>query len=572
MHYYKKCFLTIFTLFFLYYIIFIILIQGVKTKDMNLKRFFKLFIYTITMISTIVYIIYRLFFTLPFKVGIVALIFGSLILLIEIWEAIDFFIYYMNILLANPKKMQVKPKKAEISEYPDIDVFIATYNEAELLLKHTIESCLNMRYPDKSKIHIYLCDDGNRYQIKDLADKFGINYISRITNKNFKAGNYNNALNKTFSPYIVTFDADMAPTPDFLEITLPYILNNDKVGFVQLPQSFNNPDIFQYRFGNYKKVPFEQEYFYNNLQIAKNASNSTVYCGTNTIFSRKALSDAKGFAYGTLSEDIATGMLIEAKGYKGIALNDIAAYGKSVNDFDGFIKQRSRWARGCIQMLKNYRILGINGLNLKQKLEYLSCVSYWFFGVRRMVYLLAPILFTLFGIVVVDCNLPVFLSIWLPAYLLKRFVLDRLEGNKRSSTWSKIYETILTPVLSGVALRELFGLNKMNFEVSPKGNISGKASKQNKKLLFSHLILLLLNLAGFAMCFFRVYDSNIFNYTLSFVWTLSNIFYLSFAIVFDSRTKIYNYEDFEPNKAKKYSKLSILITLFNKRRKETCIN
>ena len=45
------------------------------------------------------------------------------------------------------------------------------------------------------------------------------------------------------------------------------------------------------------------------------------------------------------------------------------------------------------------------------------------------------------------------------------------------------------------------------------------------------------------MCFFRVYDNNIFNYALSFVWTISNMFYLSFAIVFDLRTKVYFYED-----------------------------
>ena len=56
--------------------------------------------------------------------------------------------------------------------------------------------------------------------------------------------------------------------------------------------------------------------------------------------------------FGTLSEDIATGMLIESKGYKCIAINDIEAYGLSTNDVDAFVKQRSRWARGCIQMLK----------------------------------------------------------------------------------------------------------------------------------------------------------------------------------------------------------------------------
>lgn len=71
-------------------------------------------------------------------------------------------------------------------------------------------------------------------------------------------------------------------------------------------------------------------------------------------------------------------MIIESKGYKGIALNKIGAYGICVNDFSAFAKQRTRWARGCIQMLKKYKILTIKGLSIRQKLEYMSCVSYWF--------------------------------------------------------------------------------------------------------------------------------------------------------------------------------------------------
>ena len=79
------------------------------------------------------------------------------------------------------------------------------------------------------------------------------------------------------------------------------------------------------------KIPFEQDYFYHSIQIAKNKTNSVVYCGTNALFSRQSLKDANGFATGTLSEDIATGMIIESKGYKGIALNKIGAYGICVN-------------------------------------------------------------------------------------------------------------------------------------------------------------------------------------------------------------------------------------------------
>lgn len=531
---------------------------------MKQKNLFKFIFYTLTILLTFTYIIYRIFFTIPTTLGIIALISSILVLFIEIWESLDFFAYYLNILCVKKTSPKI-PDLSNITQYPDIDVLIATINEHESLLKNTITACKNMSYPDKSKIHIYICDDGNRANIKKLAENLGVNYLSRITNKNAKAGNYNHALNHITSPFVATFDADMAPTPNFLLTTLPFFFTGtDEIGFVQLPQSFNNPDIFQLRFKLENKIPFEQDYFYHSIQIAKNATNSAIYCGTNALFSRKALNSCNGFATGTISEDIATGMMIESKGYKCFALNNVEAYGTAVNDLSGFVKQRSRWARGCIQILKKYNILKNKGLSFKQKIEYLSCISYWFFGVRRMVYLLTPLLFSIFGVIIVDCNLTTFISIWLPTYILKRFTLDIFEGNKRSSTWNKIYETILTPVLCKEVLKEFFGFGNTKFEVTPKSSQNLKMSKTNKKLLISHLVLLILNILGLIMCLFRIKTSGITVYILSLLWIISNIFYLTISVIFDSRVKCTASANFIPNKISVYKKLSVLGIFFNR--------
>lgn len=536
---------------------------------MKKNNFLKLSYYFILLVLTLVYIIYRIFFTIPTKLGTLSLILALIVLFVEIWESFDFFVYYLNIL--SVKKYIPKTPNIDLNQNncPDIDIFIATLNESPDLLRNTINSCLNLKYPDKNKLHIYLCDDGNRNYIKQLADELNINYLTRTTNKDSKSGNYNSALKKTTSPYIATFDADMAPLPDFLLTTLPYFLSStQKIGFVQTPQSFTNPDIFQYRFKLEDNIPFEQDYFYHELQIAKNTTNSAVCCGTNTLFSREALNKTNGFATGTISEDIATGMLIESKGYKCIAINDIKAYGTSTNDLDSFIKQRSRWARGCVQMLKKYKILTCKGLSLRQKLEYLSCVSYWFFGVKRMIYLITPLLFSIFGIIIVDCNLKTFIAIWLPQYLLKRYVLDKAEHNKRSATWNKIYETILAPILSKEVTKEFLGFTKTNFEVTPKYITKNKKmSKQNKKLLFKHLGLLSLNILGLILCLLKLYNNNLTIYILSLVWTISNIFYLTIATIFDTRIKNYNYNNFVPNKITQYSAKSIFLIFFNRRKK-----
>ena len=198
---------------------------------MKFKDFLKFMYYCILLILTITYIFYRIFFTIPTKLGIVSLFFAILVLLVEIWEAFDFFIYFLNILIVKKSSPSVPTINNSDSNYPDIDIFIATVNEGETLLTNTITACKNMNYPNQNKLHIYLCDDGNRKNIKELANKMNINYITRTNNKNAKSGNYNNALRKTSSPYIVTFDADMAPEKDFLMKTIPFFLSTkEKIG------------------------------------------------------------------------------------------------------------------------------------------------------------------------------------------------------------------------------------------------------------------------------------------------------------------------------------------------------
>ena len=68
-------------------------------------------------------------------------------------------------------KKSLSTPKIKKTQYPDVDVFIATINESKELLEDTIKACINMKYPNKDKVHIYVCDDGNRKEIKSLAKK-----------------------------------------------------------------------------------------------------------------------------------------------------------------------------------------------------------------------------------------------------------------------------------------------------------------------------------------------------------------------------------------------------------------
>ena len=520
----------------------------------------KISIYTVALLTTLIYITYRIFFTLPFGLGWVNVLFGLLVLFVEILEAAEFVIYYLNTLCLSKKSPKI-PKINE-KDYPVVDVLIATINEDIDLIEGTIQACKDMEYP--KKFDVFVCDDGSRAEIAALCKKMKVKYISRHDNKGAKAGNYNNALEKTSAPYLATFDADMRPTKKFLLKTMPFFVKASNVGFVQTPQSFNNPDIYQARLS--AKIPFEQDYFYHYIQMARNNINSTILCGTNCVISRKALKEAGGFAEKSIAEDIATGMLIEAKGYLGIAIRDVLAYGNSVTDVTGFVRQRSRWARGCIQTFKNYGIFNHSILSFRQKLDYFAAIVYWLFSAKRLFYLILPLLFAFFGIIIIRCDIAIFITIFFIQYFVKRFAIDLLENRSRSSTWNKIYELILSPLLFIGVIKEVFGFGNTKFYVTPKGKNKIKKKHVQARLFFSHTLLLLLTIGGIVLAFYKASIVQSEVYIMPLVWLFINAIYLLIAIIFDFRTGRVA-KDFKPNGVKKYGLKSYFAIFIRSKKK-----
>ncbi len=512
----------------------------------------KIAVYSLAVVATLIYIVYRFAFTLPFKLGAMDIIFGLIVVAAETIEAIEFIVYFFNTLCRSKKSPEVP--KVKDADFPDVDVFIATINEDAKLLEKTLSACAKMNYPDKKKVHIYLCDDGNRKGLADLAKKYKAKHLTRANNKGAKAGNYNHALKETKSPFVAIFDADMQPEPNFLLRTVPFFVKYDNIGFVQTPQSFNNPDIFQARLS--KKMPFEQDYFYHYIQLARNNVNSVILCGTNCVISRKALKDAGNFAEESIAEDVATGMLIESLGYQCIATNEVLAHGEAIDDVSAFLKQRSRWGRGCIQTIKKYGVFRNHGLSLSQKFDYFVSINYWQFSVKRMLYLLLPLLFAYFGVIAIQGDLAVFVPIFFGQYFLKRFVIDLMENGHKSSTWSKIYELIQAPLLLWPIIKETLGFGSTKFEVTPKGK-EGKKGVVDRKLLFYHLLLLVLSIAGIALSFYKASVLSIELYIIPIVWLFANTFYMLVVVLFDLR-RSRRYKKFVPNQFTRYGVKSYL--------------
>ena len=501
-----------------------------------------------TCAATVAYLGWRLLFTLPWQYGITSLLAGIFMLVSEILSTVQALDKFGNIRTLSEPELPDIPA----SWYPEVDVFIATHNESTDILFKTVNGCTCMEYPDKSKIHIYICDDNNRPEMAALAKELKVGYFGLSGNKLLKAGNLNNAMRQTHSPLVVTFDADMIPTRQMLLKTVPYFflprmkkLPNGtwtergadeidpkfKIGFIQTPQSFYNPDLFQFNLYSENRIPNEQDYFFREINVTRNESNAPIYAGSNTVISRKALEEIDYIATGTITEDFATGLKIQRNGWTTYATATPLAHGLAPDDIESLIKQRERWGRGCIQSLQSMNILFIKDLPLSSKMSYINCYFYWWSFLGRLIFIMAPVLFAVFHLRILICSVEQFFLFWLPYFILSSITTRLTSGATRNQHWNGVIDTIMFPYLAGAILKEALGFKLKKFAVTRKDKIN---EKKPPTIIYAlpHFFLLFSCAAALLICIQLTLKSAMMHNIVMMYWLVVNSKNLILAIFF----------------------------------------
>ena len=492
----------------------------------------------ISVVFTLLYLSWRILYSLPVKSGVLPVVFSAILLVVEVFGFLETLVHFENMLHLREHPLPV----IEEDEYPEVDIFIATYNEPVSLLRKTVRGCTHLEYPDKSKVHIWICDDNRRREMRELAEELGVGYFDRPDNKGAKAGNLNHAMERTSAPYIVTLDADMIPRSTFLLKTIPYFVDVEKrcrdlpedqrtfLGLLQTPQCFYNPDVFQHALYSERRAPNEQDFFYRSIEVAKTASNSVIYGGSNTVLSRKALEAAGGFYTESITEDFATGLLIESGGFLSLAIAEPLASGIAPYTYRDHIKQRTRWGRGVIVTARKLRIWRRKGLSVRQKINYWSSVAYWYSPVKNLVYMLSPILYSVFMIPIFRCSWLELLMYWMPMFLMQEFCLRLVSGNRVSTKWSGIYETSVMPHLLIPIVKEALGITLSSFKVTDKSPASGNRRKKDMGAMLPFLILIGLNALGCVRICMSIRGPWSLGLFILLFWSIRNLYLLLMAV------------------------------------------
>lgn len=363
-----------------------------------------------------------------------------------------------------------------------VDVFIPTYNEDVEILEATLTGCRLMTYPHRT----YLLDDGRREEVRKLAERFGVGYITRPDNRHAKAGNLNHALKHTDGEFIVVLDADMVPQPDFLDRTLGYF-EDERLAFVQLPQEFYNLDSVQH--DQSKPTWHEQSLFFHVIQPGKNYTNSAFWCGSPSVIRRKALEDVGGVATETITEDIHTSVRLHSRGWKSLFVNESLAFGIAPQTITAYLLQRLRWAQGTMQLYRSQESpLWIPGLTLKQRLSYLASFLAYIESVQKFIFLIMPVVILLFNVLPMRVELPRFLFFWTPYFILN-IAANQFGGRGYFRYFKSEVYAFLRMVVFMQSLLVLLVNKPLKFQVTPK-SVDRSVYEKERSALRLHFALL----------------------------------------------------------------------------------
>ena len=250
------------------------------------------------------------------------------------------------------KKPQKEAPKLTIQAdcAPKVLTQIPLYNEANVA-ERVIRAVAALRYPNH---HIQILDDSND-ETSDIvsqlcaelsAEGITIDHVQREDRRGYKAGALAYGMTLVEAPYLAIFDSDFLPEPDFLEQTIPYLIEDEGCGMVQTRWDHLNAQ--DSAFTKAQGVGIDSHFVVE--QIARsNAKLFFNFNGTGGVWRSQAIRDAGGWSAETLTEDLDLSYRAQLAGWHFRYLPTVTVPAELPPTFQAFRSQQFRWAKGSIQ-------------------------------------------------------------------------------------------------------------------------------------------------------------------------------------------------------------------------------
>lgn len=277
------------------------------------------------------------------------LLFAEIFILVH---GIGYFLEIFSVVWAKRGFTRKEIPVTSLPFYPPVAIVMPSYKEPFDVVKNSLITFYNLSYPNK---YIYFLDD-TRYDIswdtpenmetykrsiEELCKYVGVDLFRRkwhgakagiindfmeYLNGEMKEGfvfyNYSKKTKTETERYMVVFDADSNPFPDFLEPLVAKMEEDPGLAFIQTPQYYINFESNRIA----RAAGLQQTVFYEYICEGKASKDATFCCGTNVLFRRDALQSVGGFDESSVTEDFATSLQFHLKKWKTTYINRVRTF------------------------------------------------------------------------------------------------------------------------------------------------------------------------------------------------------------------------------------------------------
>ena len=251
---------------------------------------------------------------------------------------------------------------------PLVCVQLPVFNEPQQVAA-AIDAFCALDWP-RDRLEIMVLDDSTDETTSIVASKteewrqrgVAIDHVVRPDRSGFKAGALAAGQGRSAAAYFAIFDADYRPLPSFLRQTVPALLADRQLAFVQARLGYRNRD--RNMLTRAQAVEFDTQFGFD--QAARNwAGLPMTFNGTCGVWRREAIDQAGGWRGDTVAEDQDLSFRAFARGWRSRLLLDVSAPGELPGSFDVLLQQRQRWTTGTAQVFRklSWNLLrGMGGL------------------------------------------------------------------------------------------------------------------------------------------------------------------------------------------------------------------
>ncbi|HIC89387.1 MAG TPA: glycosyltransferase, partial [Anaerolineae bacterium] len=236
-----------------------------------------------------------------------------------------------------------------------VTVQLPIFNEVHVV-ERLIDAVAALDYP-RDRLEVQLLDDSTD-ETTALAQArvahhrgqgLDITLLRRSDRRGYKAGALAHGLACARGELIAIFDADFVPPPDFLRRTVPFFLDDFRLGFLQTRWGHLNT--------TYSPLTRAQVIALDGHFVIEQTARSQSGCfinfnGTAGIWRRACIEESGGWQDDTLCEDLDLSYRAQLAGWHAMYRPDIVTPAELPPQLLAFKRQQFRWAKGSIACLR----------------------------------------------------------------------------------------------------------------------------------------------------------------------------------------------------------------------------